>query len=76
MSPLPITEYPSGSRVKISALDAGHGARSRLCALGLIPGTVVEVTDCGAGPCRLKFRGSDLVLGHGLASKILAIGDE
>jgi ferrous iron transport protein A len=44
--------------------------------MGLIPGTEVEITSGGYGPCRMKVRNSELVLGHGMASKILAFKAE
>ncbi|MBT8763477.1 ferrous iron transport protein A [Desulfohalobiaceae bacterium Ax17] len=71
MSPKPIDQFPPGTRVKIVTLNAGCAARSKLCALGLIPGTEVVIDNCGCGPFKVKVRETDLVLGHGLAQKIL-----
>ncbi|WP_029896625.1 FeoA family protein [Desulfohalovibrio reitneri] len=69
----PLTSFRSGARVRVEEYAAsGCGARCRLCALGLTPGTLVEISGCTGGPCRLRVRGSDLVLGHGLAEKVLA----
>ncbi|MFO7717917.1 MAG: FeoA family protein [Thermodesulfobacteriota bacterium] len=72
MSSHPLCHYPNGSKVRVTALDSCSGARCRLCSLGLTPGTEVEITQNGPGPCRLRVRGSDLVLGHGLAHKVMA----
>jgi ferrous iron transport protein A len=72
VSSRPITNYPPGSVVRISQLTGGRTARTRLCALGLTPGTLVTVGSSGGGPCRLKVRESDLVLGAGLANSIHA----
>jgi ferrous iron transport protein A len=72
VSSRPITNYPPGSVVRISQLTGGRTARTRLCAMGLTPGTLVTVDSSGSGPCRLKVRESDLVLGAGLASSIHA----
>ena len=71
MIPKPITEFPCGSKVRIAAFDAGGKARCRICSLGLIPGTEVEVNCAGRGPLRIKVRGADMVLGTGMAEKIL-----
>ena len=73
MTSRPLCQFPSGSKVRVTGLESGGGARCRLCALGLTPGTVIEVTQNGPGPCRLKVRGSDLVLGQGLAHKVMAL---
>jgi ferrous iron transport protein A len=68
----PITHYPPGAKVRIDRLSGGKGSRTRLYALGLTPGTLVVVGSSGNGPCRLRIRESDLVLGAGLASSIYA----
>ena len=76
MSPKPIDQFPPGTRVKIVALNAGCAARSKLLSLGLIPGTEVVIKNSGCGPFKLKVRETDLILGHGLAQKILAYWNE
>ena len=73
MNAAPLTKFKSGTTVKISNLTGGSGARSKLYAMGLIPGTTIYLNQCGNGPCRMKVRDSELVLGHGLAEKILAV---
>ncbi|MFO8031199.1 MAG: FeoA family protein [Desulfohalobiaceae bacterium] len=72
MSAIPLNHFPSGSKVKIADFHAGGAARGRLLALGLTPGTEILLTSSGQGPCKMKVRGSELVLGQGMASKILA----
>lgn len=72
MTAKPLTSFPKGSKVTIKNYCAGQQARCRLCAMGLTPGTQVEVASGGSGPCRLKVRGADMILGQGLADKVLA----
>jgi ferrous iron transport protein A len=72
MTAKPLTSYPKGSKVTIKNYCAGQQARCRLCAMGLTPGTLVEVASGGSGPCRLRVRGADMILGQGLADKVLA----
>jgi ferrous iron transport protein A len=67
----PLCRFPQGTRVRVKDLAQCRGARSRLYALGLTPGTELEVVSTAGGPCRLRVRGSDLIIGHGLATKIL-----
>lgn len=69
----PLPGFPAGVKVRVVRLEGNNGVRSRLCALGLTPGTEVELVAVGRGPCRLKVRGSDLVLGRGMAEKVLAV---
>jgi len=72
-TPRPLCDFPGGSLLTISQLEDCPHARCRLCAMGLTPGTDIELTSSGHGPCRVKVRGSQVVLGHGLAKKILAV---
>lgn len=71
MNPFPLCHANSGATVTIASLSGGGRARSRLYALGLTPGTQLQVTSSGPGPCRMKVRDSQLVLGQGLAAKIM-----
>jgi ferrous iron transport protein A len=41
--------------------------------MGLTPGTVCRVYAGGrCGPCRIRVRETDVVIGHGMAEKIMA----
>ena len=76
MTSYPLNHFPSGSKVAVANLAGGRGARSRLYALGFTPGTEVLIISGGAGPLRIKVRGSDLSLGQGLAEKVLVTSAE
>ncbi|MCA1744081.1 MAG: ferrous iron transport protein A [Desulfonatronovibrio sp.] len=69
----PIDEFPYGSFVRVIHIDSGKSALSRFCALGLTPGTKVQVFVNGKGPIKLKFRDSEIALGRKFAHKILAM---
>ncbi|MEA4858003.1 MAG: FeoA family protein [Solidesulfovibrio sp.] len=72
MAPLEsLTHFPAGSRVRVETLCDCPKARGRLCAMGITPGTVVEITACCGGPVCLRARGSCFSIGHGLAEKVL-----
>ncbi len=66
----PLTAYPAGSKVKISAIVGGRGVKTRLEALGLVPGVVVEVLKPAPGPVIVKLNSSRIVLGFGEAMKV------
>ena len=68
----PLCRFRPGMRVRVADLDGCRHARAKLYAMGLTPGTELEVVSAGNGPCRLKVRGTDLVLGRGLSEKIFA----
>jgi len=69
--PQPLDQFPIGSTVRIDTLCDCPEARSRLCALGLTPGTLVRIESNGSGPKRLVVRDANLVLGAGLCHKVL-----
>ena len=68
-----LTKFNSGDRVKILELDTGRGAQLNLLHLGLDVGNVVEIsrkTSLG-GPVIVRFRDTEIAIGHRLAKKIL-----
>ncbi|THB64326.1 MAG: ferrous iron transport protein A [Desulfovibrio sp.] len=69
----PIREYPPGSLVRIAELGSCRKSRCRMCAMGLTPGTEVEVLSNGMGPCRLRVRGTDVALGRGMSTRVMAV---
>ena len=58
--------------VKLVAIDAGHGLRSRLLAMGLVPNVrITVVSNNHPGPFVLSVKGTKMVLGRGMAHKIM-----
>jgi len=76
MKKMPLVKFAPGTKVVISSFDGGRQVRARLYAMGVTPGTEALITSSGMGPCRIRVRGFDLVLGYGLASKIFAYSKE
>lgn len=68
---LTLGSAPRGCKLRITRLCSGPRENCRLCALGLTPGTQVQVLSCGGGgaPC-LLVRGCSLALDPGLASLV------
>lgn len=64
-----LSDVPAGCRVRVRRLCDTRGERARLCALGITPGTELEVCS-QAGACRIKVREASLVLGDALACGI------
>jgi Fe2+ transport system protein FeoA len=72
VSTVPLALVESGRRVHIVGLDAGEGLRGRLAAMGLVPGVQVEVImNSAGGPFIVSVKGSRIILGHGMAQKIM-----
>lgn len=69
----PLNHFPPGTVVRLVNTEGCCRARGRLCAMGLTPGTQCEVLSAGrCGPCRLKVRETAVVIGCGMAEKIMA----
>ncbi|MBU1000382.1 ferrous iron transport protein A [Patescibacteria group bacterium] len=61
-----------GQEAKIVSIMGGRTASKRLADLGLTPGTLLRVVRKAplSGPVIVEVRGSRLILGRGLASKV------
>lgn len=69
---MPLTIVQSGKRVYVVGMTGGGGLRGRLAAMGLVPGTQIEVIrNLSPGPVIINVRGSRIMLGHGMAQKIM-----
>ncbi len=69
--PVPLLHARPGQRVRVVEIDAGQDLRARLCSMGLTIGMAVEVIAVSDGPVILSVLGSRLVVGHGMATRIL-----
>lgn len=68
-----LIELQDGQSGTIVSLNGGRNLTKRLADLGISPGTIINVLrrSLFAGPVQVEVSGSKLVLGRGLASKIL-----
>lgn len=73
MNQVVLTDLREGQAGVIVSIAGGHNSTKRLADLGLSPGTRVKITRKTpfSGPVQVEACGSRLVLGRGLASKIL-----
>jgi DtxR family Mn-dependent transcriptional regulator len=67
-----LTECEKGEVVMIVNVNAGHNAKRRLANLGIIPGVEIIKKKSAPlkGPLEIIVKGTSLVIGRGLASKI------
>lgn len=60
-----------GTSLRLLRVDAGRGLRSRLTAMGLVPGAEIEVVaNHAGGPLVVSVDGTRIVLGRGMAERI------
>ena len=68
---MPLSMISEGTRAILKKIDGGRQLRGRLAALGLLPGTELEVIqNSGQGPFVVAVKGSRIVIGRGMASRI------
>jgi len=69
---MPLAMAGSGGTVQVVDIRAGRGLTRRLADMGLTPGINIKVVNSQRpGPVIIDLRGSRLVLGHGVAQKIM-----
>jgi ferrous iron transport protein A len=67
-----LSTIQSGKTVKLVSVEAGRGLNSRLAAMGLLPNVEITVVNNGhPGPFVVSVRGSRMMLGRGMADKIM-----
>lgn len=67
-----LASIKNGQKVKIVSSDAGEGLRGRLAAMGLVSGVEIEVLrNALHGPLLISVKGSRIMLGRGMAQKII-----
>ncbi|MDN4186413.1 MAG: FeoA family protein [Dehalococcoides mccartyi] len=68
-----LANLKNGSRARVCSIEGGTAVNNRLSALGLRPGK--ELTKISAmsfkGPVTVKVDGTQLAMGHGMASKVM-----
>ena len=68
----PLSTIRSGQTVKLAGIEAGRGLNSRLAAMGLLPNVEITVINSGhPGPFVISVKGSRIMLGRGMADKIM-----
>jgi Fe2+ transport system protein FeoA len=72
--PRPLSIVRAGEKVKVVAINAGHGLNSRLASLGILPNVEMTVLSSGhLGPFVVSVKDSRMVLGRGMADKIMVL---
>lgn len=69
--PVTLATCAAGLDVRLAAIHAGRELRSRMAAMGLVPGIRMRVMRReGHGPLVVALRGMRLALGRGMAEKM------
>jgi ferrous iron transport protein A len=69
---IPLSSIEKGDRVTLVTVEGGRGIRSRLAAMGILPGVKIDVLKKNnGGPMVVSVKDSRVMLGRGMAHKIL-----
>jgi len=70
----PLSMVKAGETVKLASIEAGRGLNSRLAAMGLVPDVEITVVSSRhPGPFVINVRYCKMMLGRGMAHKIMVI---
>ena len=68
----PLSMVKDGEKVKLARIDAGRGLNSRLASMGLVPNVeITVVSNRQRGPFMISVKNSKMMLGRGMANKIM-----
>ncbi|MFX0036573.1 MAG: ferrous iron transport protein A [Candidatus Hermodarchaeota archaeon] len=70
-----LVDCPIGEELKVLRVRAGYHAKRRLANLGIIPGVNIIKKQAAPfrGPVEIIVKGSLLVIGRGLAARIIVL---
>ena len=70
----PLSKVQAGETVKLVGIEAGRGLNSRLASMGLVPNVkITVVNNSQPGPFVISVRNSKMMLGRGMAQKIMVL---
>ena len=68
----PLMMLRPGDRAKVVEVQGGRGVRQRLSSMGVYPGEYVSLVRGGrGGPVIVEVRGSRVVIGRGMAHRVM-----
>lgn len=70
----PLSKVHAGETVKLAGIEAGRGLNSRLASMGLVSNVkITVVNNSRPGPFVISVRNSKMMLGRGMAHKIMVL---
>ena len=71
----PLSKIRSGEKAKLVTITAGRGLNNRLASMGLVANVEISVvSNSHPGPFVINVKGSKVMLGRGMANKIMVSG--
>ncbi|OQY26959.1 MAG: hypothetical protein B6244_12050 [Candidatus Cloacimonetes bacterium 4572_55] len=71
---MPLTKATTGKDMIITAINGGRRMKSRLAAMGILPGQLLRIVgSSGGGQLIVKSNGSNIAIGKGISRSIYVI---
>jgi ferrous iron transport protein A len=72
-----LSNIATGSRVRVVQLNGGDEFKSKMISMGLLPNSIIEILNKSgkSGPIAIKVNQTRIVIGGGMAEKILVSTD-
>lgn len=71
----PLSKIRTGEKARLVTIEAGRGMSNRLASMGLVSNTEITViSNSHPGPFVINVKGSRVMLGRGMANKIIVSG--
>ena len=71
----PLSKIPTGKKARLIGIEAGRGLCNRLASMGLVSNVeIIVVSNSHPGPFVINVKGSKVMLGRGMANKIMVSG--
>lgn len=68
----PLSKVEAGTTVRFVSVDAGHGLKQRLAAMGLLPNVRITVLcNWHCGRLIVNVKNTKVVLGRGMAHRVM-----
>jgi ferrous iron transport protein A len=73
----PLSNVQAGETVKLASIEAGRDLHSRLASMGLVPNVeITVVSNSRPGPFVISVKNSKMMLGRGMAHKIMVLSEK
>ncbi len=70
----PLDKIGAGTAVRIVTIEAGHGLKNRLAAMGLLADVPIRVVrNDGTGQIIINVKNSKVILGRGMSHKVFVV---
>ena len=70
----PLSNVRAGETVTLAGIEAGRGLHSRLASMGLVSNVeITVVSNSETGPFVISVKNSKMMLGRGMAHKIMVL---